>query len=568
MQAAVIVGFTGIVFALAASPADPLLSSWFTNNSAKYARIYTNAASQSAGNSVTTWSNGSNIQSLPAYSGVQEIYSSSNWVYIRSTGLGIHTMGPWSVGFPNLPVNTHTFYRFPRTPTIPVSKTLTGGGPIGYFVDGVAMFDSRDAFYWNGSSEVNGSGSWNRDAYVNESQTFDPAYAHQPGSGDYHYHANPIALRYLLGDHVDFNSSLKIYSESTNAVMKHSPILGWVCDGSPVYGPYGYSNATNATSGVRRMTSGFQLRNGQGGTDNLTSSGRTNIPAWAVRAYNVSASQAGPNVSTTYPLGRYLEDNAYLGDLGYTQGRTFDLDEYNGRYCVTPEFPNGTYAYFVCISSNGAPTFPYNIGRSFYGTPSGTSVASLGESVTTNFVGGADSVLRVSAPSVNSGTVTLVWSAVEGGTYRVESSDTLTNWSVVASNIAPQQIVGRNTNSSPNAALFYRVTRTALASYDGGSSNNGGGASSVAPGGSAPRGTNVTITITLPTMPPQPPANLIPTSVTLAGTIVGSNLSRPAQGTVLATFTIPANAPTGAQNVVITFTPAPTYTLTGGFTIN
>ena len=27
------------------------------------------------------------------------------------------------------------------------------------------------------------------------------------------------------------------------------------------------------------------------------------------------------------------------------------LDENNGRFCVTPEFPNGTYAYFSTINN-------------------------------------------------------------------------------------------------------------------------------------------------------------------------------------------------------------------------
>ena len=51
--------------------------------------------------------------------------------------------------------------------------------------------------------------------------------------------------------------------------------------------------------------------------------------------------------SSNYPLGRYMEDNDYLGDHGYVQGVDFDLDEYNGRWCFTPDFPKGTYAYFV-----------------------------------------------------------------------------------------------------------------------------------------------------------------------------------------------------------------------------
>jgi hypothetical protein len=377
-----IVGWLFVVSTACAN--DPLVDSWFTVYSGKYARVFTNAAAQSSHLTATTWSNGSQSQTLPAYSGVQEVYGSSNWVYIRSTGLGSHIMGPWSAGFPNLPANGKVLYRIPRSQVVSATKTVTGLGAIGYFVDGVSMFDSRDGFVWTGTTESgNGTGYWNRDAFINESATFDPAYAHQEQTGTYHYHANPIALRYLLGDHVDYSALTQTYSESTNPVVKHSPLLGWVRDGYPVYGPYGYSNATNPASGVRRMISGYVLRNGKFGTENLTSVGRTNLPAWAVRLYNVAANQSGPSVSTTYPLGRYMEDNDYLGDLGMTRGVDYDLDEYNGRYCVTPEFPNGIYAYFVSIAADGTPVFPYNIGRAFYGSPTGDKVTSITEAVST-----------------------------------------------------------------------------------------------------------------------------------------------------------------------------------------
>src|SRR5262249_8044274 len=154
------------------------------------------------------------------------------------------------------------------------------------------------------------------------------------------------------------------YSENKSpTALKHSPILGWVRDGYPIYGPYGYSNPTNPASGIRRMTTGFVLRDGHNGADNLAATGRTTIPAWAVRVYHTAAPQSGPAVSPRYPLGRYMEDHAYLGDLGKKQGVDFDLDECNGRFCVTPEFPNGTYAYFVCVEADGTPVFPYNIGR-------------------------------------------------------------------------------------------------------------------------------------------------------------------------------------------------------------
>jgi YHYH protein len=455
--------------------ADPRIDSWFTQNSGRYARIYATAADEAAGNSVTTWSHGSGTQSLPVYAGVREVSYSSNWVYIRSSGLASYVMGPWYLNaaktqlFPNYPANAKVLYRIPRNPTVPATKTLTGLGAVGYFVNGVALFDNRDAFYWNGSSEVQGTGLWNRDAYVNESVTFDAALAHQAGA-NHHYHANPIALRYQLGDHVDYNSTSNRYTESTNAPLKHSPIVAWVRDGFPIYGPYGYSDPTNPASGVRRMVSGFVPRNGQNGTANLAVTGRTTLPAWAARANNhsatLAASEYGPNVSTTYPLGRYIEDNDYLGDLGKTLGVDFDLNEYNCRYCVTPEFPNGTYAYFVTITASGAPAFPYNLGRSFYGDPTGNTVASITETVTTNFVGGANAELQLNPPVVTNNAVTLVWSATEGGTYRAESSNNLVGWTTNATGVAAT--FNRGTVSIPGTSTnqFFRVTRTGLATYD------------------------------------------------------------------------------------------------------
>jgi hypothetical protein len=564
------IAMTGMVIALlmnTAPAADPRTNSWFTACSGIYARIYTNNAMKTAGTTLTTWSNGSQTQSSPAYCGVQEVFSSSNSVYVRSTGLASYNMGPWQNGsFPNLPANQKLLYRVPRTNGVPASKSITGGGQIGIFVDGVEMFNSWDAFAWNGSAEVSAGNTtyyWNRDAYVNEGATFDPAYAHQQNTGTYHYHADPIGLRYLLGDNVNFNAATKTYSESTNAPTQHSPILGWVADGFPVYGPYGYANATNAGSGIRRMVSGYVIRNGSYGTSNLTANGRTTIPQWAVRLFNVASNiVAGPAVSTTYPLGRYMEDNDYLGDHGYTQGVDFDLDEYNGRWCVTPEFPNGTYAYFVAISSNGTPVFPYNIGRGYYGSPAGNSVTTISETVVTNFLGGPEAVPSLNAPAVNSGTVTLTWSATEGGTYMVQSTTNLSTWTTNSTTISAVLDAASYTNNPTDNYRFYRVARTALATYDsagttGGTS--GGGTTYAVPGNSTVSrgsGTNITLNITLPGSPPSPPANAPITSVTL-GSLTATSVSDATSGTVLANFTVPANATTGEQTVVVTFTSGP-----------
>lgn len=460
---------TGSVFA------DAQLDSWFTRDSGRYARIYQTSADLTAGNAVTTWSRGSGVQSSPVYAGVHDVSYSASWVYIHTSGLASYVMGPWYLNaaktqlFPNYPGNTKTLYRIPRSPTIPASKTLTGLGAVGYFVNGVALFDNRDAYYWNGTTDTMGTGLWNRDAYVNEGVTFDAALAHQAGA-THHYHANPIALRYQLGDHVDFTAGSNLYKESTNSPTQHSPIVAWVRDGLPIYGPYGYSNPMDPNSGVRRMVSGFVIRDGSNGTQNLTLTGRTNLPAWAARAYNRSATLAsteyGPGVNTSYPLGRYIEDNDYLGDLGKTLGVDFDLNEYNARYCVTPEFPNGTWAYFVSITSSGAPAYPYNIGRAFYGNPTGNTVSSITETVTTNFVGAASAELKMASPAVTNNVVSLVWSATEGGTYRVESTGDFVTWSTNATGVNAVYNRGSVAASNSYTNQNFRVTRTALATYD------------------------------------------------------------------------------------------------------
>lgn len=161
------------------------------------------------------------------------------------------------------------------------------------------------------------------------------------------------------------------------------------------------------------MVSGFTLRNGESGADDLAQTGRNQLPAWEAREHHRPAqlqnSQTGPNVSQQYPLGRYLEDYAYLGDCGKTVGKDFDLDEFNGRWCVTPEYPKGTYAYFTTIDAGGKPVYPYTMGRRYYGNPVGRLVRSVGEPATTNFVNRANVVLVAGAK-----TTSLTWNVATG----------------------------------------------------------------------------------------------------------------------------------------------------------
>ncbi len=68
----------------------------------------------------------------------------------------------------------------------------------------------------------------------------------------------------------------------------------------------------------------------------------------------LSASHGGPPRRERYA-------GTFAGDYVYTAGAG-DLDECNGRFCVTPDFLNGTYAYFLTESR---PVIP----RQFRGTP-------------------------------------------------------------------------------------------------------------------------------------------------------------------------------------------------------
>jgi len=480
----------------AAAHADPMLTSWFTANSGQYAQVYTSTANRASGVTATTWSG----QTLPTYAGVHEIDYSANWIYIRNTGLASYVMGPWSN--PNWPKNQGTStsaYRFPRgnvgVTTVAASKTLTGLGAIGHLVDGVAIYNDSDGFSYSYSHSEdaspmagigNGDGIWNRDALPNEGVSFDYALNHPQQQGEYHSHANPIAIRYLLGDNVNYDSTTKNYSENTNTtVFKHSPILGWLNDGLPLYGPYGYSDPTNPVSPVRRMISGYVMRNGQYGTTNLGVTGRTTLPAWAVLAQNrsaiLSATQYGPNTNSTYALGHYMEDYDYLGDHGYVQGVTnadgtfFDLNQYNARWCVTPEYPNGTWAYFESIQSNGISWYPYHTGRWYLDNPTGgtttTTVMNADTPLTLYFKGATNLQEVLNSPAVNSanGNVTLTWSAVEGGSYQVANSTDLSNWSTPATTVTATNNSASVTEAGDAATSqqkFYRVVRTGVATFD------------------------------------------------------------------------------------------------------
>jgi hypothetical protein len=255
---------------------------------------------------------------LPA--DVQQVFYSTNYVYVKASGIPSYTIGPWAMN-PNVPTNQSWVFKIARFP-VANNGTLTtvGGGQIGVFKNGVVAFNAGDAMTYN-----NG-GIWHRNAYYFEGTGFDTSGGHPAPGGAYHYHIN----------------MKKLYTASSS---QHSPLLGYMFDGFPIYGSYAYSN-TNGTGGIRRMKTGFRKRN-------ITQ--RTTLPDGTV----LQPSQYGPDVSTQYPLGCFYEDWEF-----YNGG---DLDVHNGRIAVTPEYPSGIYAYYLTIDSLGNPEYPYLIGSTYYG---------------------------------------------------------------------------------------------------------------------------------------------------------------------------------------------------------
>ncbi|UKN00109.1 YHYH protein [Paracrocinitomix mangrovi] len=262
---------------------------------------------------------------------ILQVCYDNDYVYIRTNGLASYQMGPWEMN-PNVPQAISSTYRFPRNP-MEETGTKTPQpvvGALGVAKNGIKLYGAGDARSYNsgtGQNDGNGDGLWNGDAWASEGATMDASGSGHPDqNGNYHYHATPTAL----------------YAGPTN---QHSPIIGWAFDGYPIYGPYGYSDSLDDQSTVVRMETSFQLRNITDRT--ILPDGQTSTPP-------------GPAINATFPLGTYWEDYEFVQGLGH-------LDEYNGRYCVTPDYPGGTYAYFITMDGSGTPQFPYITGLEYYG---------------------------------------------------------------------------------------------------------------------------------------------------------------------------------------------------------
>ncbi len=344
------------IAANAFSQTNPAITSWLRNTTGITGRHYV------AGNPTPINDN------YPA--NVQTVQYSGNFAYVSCSGIPAYIIGPYQDGNPSQGTNNNNIYKITLNPVQNTgTPSPTTGGTIGVFINGVSLFDYRDGVSYNLNAGANqggpsggmGNGVWNRDAVVAERHGFDCAKGH-PAMGNYHHHQNPSA----------FNLDLNVISNVCDIYLAdglyvvdstvHAPLLGFAYDGFPIYGAYGYKNA-DGTGGITRMKSSYTLRN-------IT-----------VRTHYANGNDVtdGPAVSATFPLGMYREDYQY----NPTSAATPDyLDEHNGRFCVTPEYPNGTYCYFATVNENWNSAYPYVVGPTFYGVKSVARVNSINEPTT------------------------------------------------------------------------------------------------------------------------------------------------------------------------------------------
>lgn len=242
--------------------------------------------------------------------------STSSWACsatrrtLTANGVPNHVIGT----FPN-PNNPSA----PTAQTVSFSATLTpvqapanvGAQQLGYALNGV-KFDPGTGGTCPGTATrpadcaAIGNDAWRLEAL---GQTFfsfgtDSNNAHVQPTGAYHYHGMPEGLLTFLG----------VTSANPRMVL-----IGWAPDGYPIYARYGRTVATDPNSALKAIRASYSLK---------------------------TTPDAGRPSTTSIPLGVFLQDYQYVAGSG-------DLDDCNGRFDVTPEFPGGIYHYYA------TDTWPY-----------------------------------------------------------------------------------------------------------------------------------------------------------------------------------------------------------------
>ena len=227
-------------------------------------------------------------------------------------------------------------------PDINVISSGVGAGAIvrpvienGKVVDTVVInsgvgYDSSDTIADVVSSGINGAFDAKiRRLQINKQKRIgDSALISRTGFLSFNY----IGCNQSLIKNLEKDTFTELENGDFDKINQHSSIIGWAYDGNPIYGPFGYSDPNNISSPLKIIESSYSK-----------------------------------DKSKVINRPSEFEDGFFINDFIFDASG--DLDIHNGRFCKTPEFPNGVYAYFATVEQNlngklvGA--YPYFIGKTF-----------------------------------------------------------------------------------------------------------------------------------------------------------------------------------------------------------
>lgn len=259
------------------------------------------------------------------------VSDSSAFKTISGNGIPNHAVGTFpNGGNPNTITEQTISYEIPGTPVLTTSATDMQ--EFGLFLNGVRLVRDTAERYsgtgggdWSyeaitaGVEQGNSKGDDTQQAIQNDWLGTDCNNAHVQPTGSYHNHGFPEA----------YFQELTSFETPTDMVL-----AGYAADGFPMYLRYGYTDASDSTSALKVIEHSWELISG-------------------TRA-------SGPG-------GAY--DGTFRQDWEYAAG-TGDTDQCGGRTGPTPEYPDGTYHYYI------TDDYPF-IPRCVFGTPS-SSFRSLG----------------------------------------------------------------------------------------------------------------------------------------------------------------------------------------------
>ena len=262
-----------------------------------------------------TFNNDESVNAISRYSWT----SNGSQRILSGNGIPNHEVGTFpNNNNPNTIREINVNKRFTLCPEIISESGLELVGPalaIAYAINSV-KFDPGTAGRCNDLGECSlaqGQGNWNIEALGHDTFNFgdDMNHAHVQPNGEYHYHGMPELLIEFLGDN------------------QNMTLVGWASDGFPVYARFGYSKTNDSNSTIKSLIPSYRLK----------SQPDSNRPM-VLTSLAGGPGQGNTSPNTPIAMGAFTQDYEYIEGLG-------DLDQCNGRFGVTPEFPSGIYYYVV-----------------------------------------------------------------------------------------------------------------------------------------------------------------------------------------------------------------------------